>query len=129
MTAASNVWYYNDLGSSATSIVDDGTTYTWTNTATPPISNSTAGGTLNVATNANVVGKITTNALDFANPGIGNTSQINFLKYSDTASIRVSEVASDRTDYSFYMSDNPDGGDNFMWTWADWKCWQWLEPT
>jgi len=76
-----------------------------------------------------MTGKLTVNNLDFANPGAGNTSKINFLKSSDTASIEVTEVAADQTEFAFKMSDNPDStSDKFYWhidsyrgNHADWR--------
>jgi hypothetical protein len=63
---------------------------------------------------------LTANQLDLANPGVGTSSLIRFLKTSDTAQIRVTEATADNTRWSFFMSDNPDGsGDLFNWVFQD----------
>ncbi len=57
-----------------------------------------------------------------ANPGIGNDTRLTFQKLTDSAYINVNEVASDSTEFSFNMSDNPDQtGDKFYWRMTDWR--------
>nr|MDA3807999.1 hypothetical protein [Thiomicrorhabdus sp.] len=67
--------------------------------------------------------------LRLADPGVGNSSTIDFDKTSDSARIIVTEHASDKTEFQFYMSDNPRAtNDKFNWymrsyrgNGADWK--------
>lgn len=57
--------------------------------------------------------------LRLANPGVGGTQRITFERSSDTAGLEITETVGDSVDYSFYMTDNPDGGDNFNWRFGD----------
>jgi len=57
-----------------------------------------------------------TNELRLMNPGIGNSSTIEFEKTNDFARIVVTETVSDTTKFQFFMSDNPGSiGDVFEW--------------
>jgi hypothetical protein len=61
------------------------------------------------------------NIVAIGNPGVGFGSGFNFPKASDNAGMVVTETATDRTVYEFWMSDNPDGGDYFQWRWSDYQ--------
>ncbi len=62
------------------------------------------------------------NKLTLANPGIGNSSTINFAKTSDAARIIVTEVANDQTEFQFFLSDNPSTTvDKFNWFFQSWR--------
>jgi len=62
---------------------------------------------------------ITLNLGSGSGPGIGYASQINFKRATDSAGMQVTEITNDQTLYEFWMSDNPDGGDNFSWRYTD----------
>jgi len=65
------------------------------------------------------------NEVMIANPGVGNSSIINFKKSNDKARIEVTEYEGDATEYSFIMEDNPESGgdaeDFFNWKMLSWK--------
>jgi hypothetical protein len=66
-------------------------------------------------------GTATVGNLTLSNPGVGVTSTINFAKTNDTAAIKVTEWASDLTEFQFHMSDNPESGDKFNWLIQGWQ--------
>lgn len=65
-------------------------------------------------------GTLTLNNLIFANPGIGNSTTLTFTKTNDTASIKVTEVTADVTEYAFMMGDNPQTADKYYWEMSSW---------
>jgi len=59
--------------------------------------------------------------LVMSNPGVGNSSIINFAKTNDTAQIIVTEHLADSTEFQFYMADNPSStNDKFNWYISSW---------
>jgi hypothetical protein len=88
----------------------------------------TIGGNLTVNGGATINNGLTVNRpanidniIQIGNPGVGFGSGFNFPKASDNAGLVVTETATDRTIYEFWMSDNPDGGDYFQWRWSDYQ--------
>lgn len=91
---------------------------TWSvdTTTYAPINNPTFTGTVNASSTLTIGSQLT-----FSNPGVGNATQFIFTKSSDSAWLKVTERASDQTQYEFGMADNPDSGDYYQWRFNDWQ--------
>jgi len=106
-----SAWINNTLAEAGISATGHNHDATYVN-----VSGDTMTGNLTVgSTTAN-------NKLTMANPGIGNSSTIEFAKTSDSARIVVTENLSDQTEFQFYMADNPQSTvDKFNWFIDSWR--------
>jgi hypothetical protein len=115
-TGGGNYTFPNDL------TVDTNTLFVDASTNRVGIATTTPGFTLEVDGEVRVGASGESNLLEIRNPGVGNSSMINFKKSSDTARIIVEEYSNDATEFQFYMSDNPSStSDKFNWFINSWE--------